>query len=708
MTDANGVVTTLAYDGIGRLTTTTVDSGGIAAATTINYNTAGLISKITRPNGAYLQYTYDAAHRVIKVQDNTSSSIEYDRNNLGDVTARRIKDSGASILLAQTATFDELGRLLTFVGASSQTWTSAYDKTDNLVTVTDPRTHTFSRTFDSVNRLIRETNEDSQQVNLTLNGKDEVTNYADPRSLNTGYVRSGFGDIIRRASPDSGTTDTVYNALGLPTQITDGRGVVTNLTYDNAGRLLTKQYPAATYENLTYIWDDTAGGNKGISRLTSVGDANGTLAWKYDALGRKVMESRTTSGTAYGSTYGYDADGNVVQIADPTGHIISYTRDLLGRITAISWQAGPGGTVLPIITGVTYQPFGAVASISYANGLTLSRTYDQDYRLTRTLVEYAPTHVVYMSRRYTYDGVNLTAIADDVTAARNESYAYTFSNRLSEGDGLWGILTWGYDGVGNRTSQQLGSATASAFNYPSTNNKLASVTQGATTLRAFTHDGGGNITQDVHGGVTQDNIYNARGRLAQVFIGGSEVASYSYDALERMSYRTVQTMSGPLTTHFAYDLDGRVIADASDTIARDYIWLDDIPVALLEDAFSPTARLYFIHPDHLNRPVMMTDISQAVSYDAVFRPFGELQTLATGTATINLRFPGQFFLDETGLHHNWHRTYDASLGRYLEPDPSATFSDGLPKYNTRGVGALSRPTLGAWYCVGYCTCGVHR
>jgi YD repeat-containing protein len=51
-------------------------------------------------------------------------------------------------------------------------------------------------------------------------------------------VRNGFGGVIRRASPDSGTTDYVYNALGKVTQITDGREVVANLTYDDAGRLL--------------------------------------------------------------------------------------------------------------------------------------------------------------------------------------------------------------------------------------------------------------------------------------------------------------------------------------------------------------------------------------------------------------------------------------------------------------------------------------
>ena len=55
-------------------------------------------------------------------------------------------------------------------------------------------------------------------------------------------------------------------------------------------------------------------------------------------------------------------------------------------------------------------------------------------------------------------------------------------------------------------------------------------------------------------------------------------------------------------------------------------------------------------------------------WQAAYLPFGEAQ-LRVGTITNNLRFPGQYFDAETGLHYNWNRYYDPATGRYISPDP---------------------------------------
>ena len=51
---------------------------------------------------------------------------------------------------------------------------------------------------------------------------------------------------------------------------------------------------------------------------------------------------------------------------------------------------------------------------------------------------------------------------------------------------------------------------------------------------------------------------------------------------------------------------------------------------------------------------------------------------------MDLRFPGQWFQLEAGLHYNWHRHYDPSLGRYTQPDPLG-FVDGPSVYGYAGA-----------------------
>lgn len=76
---------------------------------------------------------------------------------------------------------------------------------------------------------------------------------------------------------------------------------------------------------------------------------------------------------------------------------------------------------------------------------------------------------------------------------------------------------------------------------------------------------------------------------------------------------------------------------------------------------------FYFHTDHLDTPKAITNSSQQVVWEADYSPFGEA-SVESGIVN-NLRFSGQYFDQETGLHYNYNRYYDPLLGRYLSSDP---------------------------------------
>ena len=85
-------------------------------------------------------------------------------------------------------------------------------------------------------------------------------------------------------------------------------------------------------------------------------------------------------------------------------------------------------------------------------------------------------------------------------------------------------------------------------------------------------------------------------------------------------------------------------------------------------ALSRSGQLYYYHNDHLGTPQKLTDGAGQVVWSARYRAFGEA-SIGAGYVPQNLRFPGQYYDEESGLHYNYFRYYDPSLGRYIQSDP---------------------------------------
>src|SRR5216684_67675 len=333
----------------------------------------------------------------------------------------------------------------------------AHGNDDNLTQNTDPLSYVTGQSFDALNRLIQVAAPLSSTTAYGYDAHDNRTRVTDPRGLATSYVYDGLDNLIEVSSPDTGTTVYVVDDAGNRIQQTDAAGVVMQMSYDALNRITAKTYPADPAENVVYRYDESAAGF-GIGRLTSVSDSSGSTAYVYDARGNVVQETLVVGGQSYITSYAYDLANHVVQVTYPSGRIVSYTRDAMGRIASVATQANSSAVPVAVASSATYAPFGPLTSLSYGNGLNLSATYDQDYQPSGRLVTGAAS-VQDLSYGIDADG-NITGIADHLASARSQIFQYDSLSRLTYASGLYGALAYGYDAVGNRTRRAAAPPTS--------------------------------------------------------------------------------------------------------------------------------------------------------------------------------------------------------------------------------------------------------
>ena len=696
ITDANGTITNLSYDEMGWLTQSTIKSSAGDITTRFEYDAIGQVTAVFLPNGSELHYEYDTANRLTAIQNGLGERVEYQHDNAGNITKQVVKSSTGSVVRQFSQAYDEMSRLLTTVGANGQTSQYQYDKNSNTKGATNPRNFKTGNAFDALNRLVTTTDALNQNTQFKYDAQDNLTQVTDPRGVTTTYQYDGLGRLVKEISPSSGATVYAHDAAGNVVQKTDGRGVVTKYSYDALNRKTSRTYPATPELNVTYLYDDTAGGSKGIGRLTGVQDQSGLIAYHYNDRGNqtKTMRSVNLNGTDqfFGVVNGYNLASQLTSIQYPSGLTISYQRNSDGQVSQVTGQ-WKGGASFNLANNIGYVPFGPLQQLTWANGKTLQRQFDQDLQLT------AQTVLGIQELSYQHDpNGNITGINNLLTEANSSSYGYDPLDRLIEEQADYGTKSYKYDPVGNRTervTEKDGKKQTQTLTYAENSNRLVSRDEGAVS-----YDGMGNTENNGNGLQLQ---YDGQGRLKAVVKGGTTQAQYRYNAIGE---RIVKELNGE-TVVYSYDLNGQLLEEAyynkttnKLSKTRSYAWLGTQPIAMLEQELDSkgkqtTQQIAYIHSDHLNTPRVATNTAEQPQViwswqsDAFGVGLANEDVDGDGQSTvIALRFPGQVFDPESGLHQNYFRDYDPNLGRYIESDPIG-LNGGLNTYAYVGGNPLS-------------------
>lgn len=650
ITDQNSVLTTLNYNTRNWLTSSVLSlSSGGTLTTSLTYDSAGNLTRYTWPDNSYLNYTYDNAHRLTGIANILGETKTLTLNSAGNVTAELWKNASAVTTWMHSATYDGLSRLATDNGGMSQSTSYTYDAVGNPLTVTDALGSISTLQYDSLNRMTRSTDPLSNLTQYTYNAHDAVLSVTDPRSKITSYTYDGFGEMIQEVSPDRGTTVLKFDSDGNVSQQTDANAFVTNMTYDALDRILTRTYPADATLNVAFTYDQ-AGHGKGIGQLTSGTDQTGSFSRNYDERGLMIVDNRTLNANAYNTAFSYDSAGRTATITyASSGWMVGYTRDTAGQVTAVT-DKPPSLTAVNIATSITHLPFGPVKSLTWANTITGTRSYDLDYRQIGNKANDGATNIYYASYGYNANN-NITSITDNVTAGNNQTLTYNSADWLKFASGSYGTgINLSYDSTGNRL-------TYGATNYAITGTSNRFTSAGGSV---FTYTSSGNVSAI---GASPTFTYNKANQMATAVVAGT-TSTYGYDAFGMRLRAQVGTTPVRIIT---YGLNGGVLTETSAGTKTDYIYLDGEPIGVLQPA---TSTVSYIHSDYLGTPQKATSAAKAVVWNGAYNPNG----LVTPTTSINmnLRFPGQI-QDVTGFYHNGFRDYNpvtaSGGGKYLQADP---------------------------------------
>ncbi|PHQ49637.1 type IV secretion protein Rhs [Streptomyces cinnamoneus] len=696
-TDALGRVTALRYDEDGRPVAVVRPDGRESTAT---YNALGLTETVTGPDGAVWRQAYDEAGNLTSVTDPAGVTTHYAYDEaghpasvtdaLGGVTRIRCDAAGLPVEITDPLggvtcyRRDAFGRVTTVVdplGSTTRLWWTVegrlarrvapdgseerwtYDGEGNCVTYTDPLGGVTRNEYTHFDLLTARTGPDGVRYAFSHDTRLQLRQVTNPQGLTWTYDYDPAGRLLSETDFDGRTLTYAHDAAGQLKARTNGLGQTVAYEHDVLGRVVAKDAAGAV---TAYVYD-TAG------RLVEATGPDATLVYGRDRTGR--VKSETTNGRTL--CFAYDELGRRTRRVTPGGAVSTWTYDAAGRRTSLT---ASGQTF-----AMEHDAAGREVARHFGRGLTLTHGWDAAGRVVSQTLTGGPDDSAFQHRAYTYrrDG-HLTGVADVLTGTR--TFDLDAAGRVTAVHAEGWTERYAYDEAGNQTE-----ATWPA-DHPGREAQGVRTYTGTRISRAggirYEHDAQGRVvlrqkTRLSRKPDTWRYEWDAEDRLRSVVTPDGTRWRYLYDPLGRRVAKQRLDGAGEVAEEVTFCWDGPTLAEQTTTSTAlphpvTLTWDHDglRPVAQTERISAADApqheidrRFFAIITDLVGTPNELIDETGTTAWRTRTTLWGTTAWSKNSTTYTPLRFPGQYFDPETGLHYNFHRHYDPETGRYASADP---------------------------------------
>lgn len=674
----SNLTNTTTYDGLNREVNTALTSdplGSTYSATA--YNAIGEVYQVYNPTRCnppttncgsatwgVTTYAYDALGRVTSVTNPDSSS----RTNVYYERATKSTDEGTgngSTQVQRIFQVDGLGRTTSVCEVTSQTQSGitptptacqqdlgatgfltsySYDALGNLLAVSQGGLNGRSYSYDGLSRLTQETNPE--------------TGYSSGNTATAGtinYVYSAGGDLYQRVAPEPNQTGS---ATATTTYSYDALHRLTDKSYSHSDGSQASPQIYIAYD-LSQSWGGVSISNpKGhpvqFDGFNTGGNVSAGFVNSYDSMGRVTNQWQCTplncgTGAIY-FTYGYDQLGELLT-ATNNADDITYTNTYDTATNLLKVQSSLADSQHPgtLVTLGDYSAVHAPLLLTLGNGLAEGLAYtNRGWNNLGQLYNSSQTTLYSYTLGFGPDG-DVTSVNDSLNG--NWTYSNGALNRLMSGacSGNCPATTsvaYGYDRFGNRWTEAItGTGFHPSYSFNANNQIIG-----------LSYDAAGNITND---GVNS-YAYDDENRIVSV-TGVSNSASYFYGP----GGNRVRSIVNGQNYDFFYDLSGRTVTQLTNNAwTRSEAYAGGLHIGTYANGTT-----YFDTADWLGTSRVHTNMSGSIISSCTSLPFGEDLT-CSGIDPSPIQYTGQEHDSESGDDHFPFRYYNATMARWLSPDPA--------------------------------------